>query len=234
MSHLDKIRNNIINKGNSYGSDMDMIDDKEIHETILHRGCTSRFREQELIESLSKCLGKRNIDYTILSDESCCGFMLFLLGDETSAKKVVDANVKKFNSHGVKRIITLCPGCYESFTQYYNHPDFDVEIIFAMDLFGDVKVDGTGYIIHDPCHGLDKAQQARTIINNVPDKRANSCCGFGAGIRSGSREVTRKMAEDTLSNEKVITYCPSCYHTLNRVNSDKTVDLFTLIEKELG
>ena len=46
MSHLDKVRNNVVNKGNSYGSEMEIINDKQIHEVILHRGCTSRFREK--------------------------------------------------------------------------------------------------------------------------------------------------------------------------------------------
>ena len=233
MSQLDKIRKNILIKGNSYGSEMEKIDDKEIHEVILHRGCTSRFREEELIESACNCLDKKGIDYHILSDESCCGVMLFLLGDEKTGHEVVDKNVKKFNSHGVKKILTICPGCYESFTQYYDHPDFNIEVIFAMDLFNNEKIDGSGHIIHDPCHALERRGQVRNIIKNVPEKRANSCCGFGAGTQAGSKELTLKMAKETLSNEKVITYCPSCYHTLNRVNSEKTIDFFSLLDKQM-
>ncbi len=234
MSHLDKLRNNILVKGNSYGSEMDKVDDGKIHEVILHRGCTSRFRENELIDSVKSCLDKKNIVYSELSDESCCGVMIFLLGDEKSGKKVVDANVEKYNHHGVKKIITMCPGCYESFTEYYTqNPDFNIEVVFAMDLFDDEEIDGTGYIIHDPCHALERAPQVRSIIKNVPEKRANSCCGFGAGTRAGSKEVTKRIAQQTLSGDKVITYCPSCYHTLNRVNSDKTVDFFTLLDEKL-
>lgn len=234
MSHIDKVRDNVLNKGNSYGSKMEKIDDKKTHEIVLHRGCTARFRESELIDSVSSCLSKKNIDFDILSDESCCGIILFLLGDEESGKKVVDLNVKKFNKHDVKKIITICPGCYEAFNDYYTkHPDFDIEVIFAMDLFNNMTVNGTDYIIHDPCHALERSKQVRSIIKNVPDKRANSCCGFGAGLHAGSKELTKKMALETLSNEKVITYCPSCYHTLNRVNSDKTIDFYSLIDNNL-
>lgn len=234
MSYSEKIKNNIIVKGNSYGLDMKKIDDGKQHEVILHRGCTSRFREEELIYSVTKCLDKKNIEFSLLSDESCCGVMLFLLGKEELGKKVVDENVKKFNKHGVKKIITICPGCFESFHDYYTkHPDFNIEIIFAMDLFNDEQIDGTDHIIHDPCHALERAAQARSIIKNVPKKRANSCCGFGAGIKTGNKEITKKMAQKTLSGDKVITYCPSCYHTLNRVNPEKTVDFFTLINQQL-
>lgn len=234
MSYDDRIKNNITKLGNSYGESIDIIDDNEIHEVILHRGCTSRFRETELIESVSSCLRKRNIDFDILSDETCCGIMLFIIGDETLGNQVIEDNIKKFKKHGVKKIITICPGCYESFNDYYTkHPDFDIEVIFAMDLFEDENIDGTGYIIHDPCHALERAGQVRSIIKNVPKKRANSCCGFGAGINAGSKELTKKMAKQTLSGNPVITYCPSCYHTLNRVNSDKTIDLFTLINKNI-
>ena len=234
MSHAERVKDNIINIGNSYGAQMEKIDDEENHEVILHRGCTSRFREQQLIESVTKCLEKKDIKFDYLSDESCCGIMLFLMGYDELGKKIVDANVKKFNKHNVKKIITICPGCFESFRDYYSkHPDFNSEIIFAMDLFNDEQIDGTGYIIHDPCHGLERAGQIRSIIKNVPEERANSCCGFGAGMNAGSKELTRKMAEKTLSGDKVITYCPSCYHTLNRVNCDKTIDFFTLMDEQL-
>lgn len=234
MSKLDKIKNNILINGNSYGSDMEIIDDKEIHEVILHRGCTSRFRENELINSVKSCLKKKEIDFSELSDESCCGVMLFLLGDSETGEYIVDENVQRFNSHGVKQIITICPGCYESFTQYYTkHPDFDIEVIFAMDLFNDTKIDGSGHIIHDPCHALERKNQVRNIVKNVPEKRANSCCGFGVGTRTGDKELARNIAEETLSGDKVITYCPSCYHNLNRINPEKTIDFFTILNEQL-
>ncbi|MDO5826518.1 MAG: (Fe-S)-binding protein [Methanosphaera sp.] len=234
MSYNERIKNNIIIKGNSYGEDMDKIDDRQIHEVILHRGCTSRFRENELIESVSEALDKIDVNFSILTDESCCGIMLFLLGMNELGKEVVEDNVKKFNRHGVKKIITICPGCYESFRDYYStHPDFNIEVIFAMDLFNDVEVDGSGYIIHDPCHALERSSQVRSIIKNVPEERANSCCGFGVGVNTGDKKLAREMSLKTLSGDKVVTYCPSCYHTLNRVNCEKTVDFFTLLNKQL-
>ncbi|HII08377.1 MAG TPA: (Fe-S)-binding protein, partial [Methanosphaera sp.] len=165
---------------------------------------------------------------------SCCGIMLYLINEKEKADKVVEANIRKFNSHGVKQIITICPGCYESFRDYYsNHPDFNIEITFAMDLFDDEEIDATGYVIHDPCHALERSKQVRNIVKNVPQERANSCCGFGKGITKGNKELGLKMAQQTLSGDKVITYCPSCYHTLNRVNSEKTVDFFTLLDNAL-
>lgn len=234
MSRLDKIRTNIFNNGNSYGADMEFVDDNEIHEVILHRGCTSRFRETELIDSVTKCLDKKGIDYSVLSDESCCGLMLFDLGDEESGNKVVEKNILKFNKHGVKKIITICPGCYDSFTKYYSlNPDFKVEVIFALDLFEDVEVDGSGFVVHDPCYALERRHQVRSIISNVPEERANSCCGFGVGVRTGDKDKALETSKKTLSGDSVITYCPSCYHTLNRVDSDKTVDIFSLIYEVL-
>ncbi|MBE6486103.1 MAG: (Fe-S)-binding protein [Methanosphaera stadtmanae] len=234
MSYNERIVDNIINKGNSYGSDMEIIDDNEIHEVILFRGCTSRFRENELIDNVSECLSKKGIEFSTLSDESCCGIMLYIINENKLADKVVKSNIEKFNSHGVKEIITICPGCYESFRDYYsNHPDFNIKINFAMDLFEDEIIDGSGHIIHDPCHALERNKQVRSIIKNVPEKRANSCCGFGAGITKGNKELGLKMAKQTLSGDKVITYCPSCYHNLNKVDSEKTVDFFKLVKEQL-
>jgi len=234
MEYKEKIKNRILLKGNSYGEDMEKVDDGKIHKVILHRGCTARFREEILIDSVSSCLKKKGIDFTILDDESCCGVMLFLLGLEEEAKQVVDENVKKFNKHGVEKIITICPGCIESFRDYYkDHPDFNIEVVFAMDLFDDESIDGTGHIIHDPCHALDRKEQVRGIIKNVDKKRANSCCGFGVGVNTGRKDLALKMAKKTLRGDKVVTYCPACYHHLNKVNSEKTIDFFTLVNEQI-
>lgn len=234
MSYNERIINNIIHKGNSYGFDMETVDDNEKHEIILFRGCTSRFRENELIDNITYCLRKKGIEFSTLSDESCCGIMLYIINEEELANKVVESNIKKFNSHGIKEIITICPGCYESFRDYYSkHPDFNIKITFAMDLFNDECIDGSGYIIHDPCHALERKEQIRSIIKNVPEKRANSCCGFGVGITKGNKELGLKMAKQTLSGDKVITYCPSCYHNLNKVDSEKTVDFFKLLKEQM-
>ena len=235
MSYNDRITNNILNKGNSYGSEMEIIDDNQIHEVILFRGCTSRFRENELIDNVKACLDKKNIKYSTLTDESCCGIMLYIINKKEEADKVVEENIKKFNKHGVKEIITICPGCYESFRDYYSkHPDFNIKINFAMDLFNDNQIDGTGHIIHDPCHALERNKQVRSIIQNVPKKRANSCCGFGVGVTTGNKELGLKMAKITLSGKKVVTYCPSCYHNLKKVDSEKTVDFFKLMKEQLS
>ena len=68
MSRLEKIRNNVFNKGNSYGSDVEIVDDGEFHEVILHRGCTSRFRENELIDSVASCLEKKGIKFLVFDN----------------------------------------------------------------------------------------------------------------------------------------------------------------------
>lgn len=234
MSRLEKIRNNIFEKGNSYGVNSKLNDDNQIHEIILHRGCTSHYRQEGLIDSVSECLKKKNINFSFLSDESCCGLMLFDLGDEESGNVVVNNNIRKFNKHGVKKIITICPGCYESFTKYYNnHSDFNIEVIFALDYFEDVKVDGEGYVIQDPCHALDRMNQIRNIVYNVPKERANSCCGFGIGLKTGNKDKAVEASRKTLSSGKVITYCPSCYHTLSKVDNESTTDIFSLINNNL-
>lgn len=213
---------------------MQVVDDKKQHETILFRGCTCRFREPELIDNVCECMDKKGIQYDILSDETCCGVMLYEVNDEESGDEIVKRNIDKFNVHGVKTIITICPGCYESFTKYYSkHPEFNIKVVFGMDLFNDDDIDGTGHIIHDPCHAIERKEQVRSIVHNVPEKRANSCCGFGAGMRAGSKKLTRMMAEKTLSGDKVITYCPQCYHTLCKVNKNKTVDFYKLLSEQL-
>jgi Fe-S oxidoreductase len=73
---------------------------------------------------------------------------MYNLGDVASASRAVEANIAKFKSAGVKRIITICPGCYEAFQRLYKGKEnFSPEIVLALDLLKDASVDEKGVVI---------------------------------------------------------------------------------------
>ncbi len=122
--HVSVIRENISRSGNPYG-DRTMRTGKgpAPDGTILFRGCTPAYRTPEILASVESLLKRQGIDYGFLDDEPCCGNILFNLGDRATGSEIVDENIAWFKAAGVKRIITLCPGCYSAFNKYYKGRD---------------------------------------------------------------------------------------------------------------
>ena len=46
--------------------------------------------------------------------------------------------------------------------------------------------------------------------------------------------IARQVRFRNCENLKVFTYCPSCYHNLKKVDSEKTVDFFKLMKEQLS
>ncbi|MGF7117672.1 (Fe-S)-binding protein [Methanobacterium oryzae] len=232
-SHIVGIKNNIMRSGNSYGvSVKNNCNEQAKMETILFRGCTPTHKTPEILESAENLLKIKDINYSILNNETCCGNILFNLGDIESGNEVVKSNIEKFKATGVKRIITICPGCYNAFNKYYKgHYGFNPEIILAIDLLNDSIINGKEYVIQDPCHAKEKSHNVRKIISGAGNKSASHCCGAGAGVMAHDNNVSSSKARKTVNgnSENIVTYCPFCYLNLSSVNSDKVSDIYMLL-----
>lgn len=237
-----EIRNNIQEFGNSYGvagDDVEFnkrLEHEEEMETLLFKGCTSTHKTPEILEAAESLLKHNGIKYTVLDDETCCGNILFNLGDINAGSKVVKRNIKKFKESGVKKIITICPGCYNSFNKHYNgNEGFKPEIFLVIDLLKGSKYCGEDFIVQDPCHAKKKASKVRTILPDAINKNTGSCCGAGAGLMAHNRPLANARAEKVVENNypRIVTYCPFCYLNLSSVNPDRILDIHILLEHQL-
>jgi Fe-S oxidoreductase len=231
--HIVEIKDNIIQTGNSYGilAENNGKSQSKI-ETVLFRGCTPTHKTPKILESAENLLKSKDIEYGTLNNETCCGNILFNLGDIESGNKVVKQNIEKFKKAEVKKIITLCPGCYSAFNKYYKGQyGFNPEIILAIDLLNESTVKGESFIIQDPCHAREKSHNVRKILPNAGNKSVSPCCGAGAGVMAHDKSVSSTKARKAVnsSSKKVITYCPFCYLNLSSVNSDKVSDIYMLL-----
>ena len=235
--HVDQIRENIREFGNSYGIDSAQGNNKqEDNETILFRGCTPTYKAPEILSSAENVLTNTGVKYGIINDETCCGNILFNLGDQNSGLKVVRENIEKFKAAGVKRIITICPGCYNAFNKYYKgFNGFNPEIVLAIDLLDKSTFAGEEFLIQDPCHAREKAGSVRRIISS-PNKSASPCCGAGAGVMAHDKQLASIKARKTVDNslKNIITYCPFCYLNLSSVGQNKIFDIYMFLDIELN
>lgn len=234
--HVAKISENINIYGNSHGAKTVYVEEKqEIMETILFKGCTPTHKAPEILESAENLLKNNGVKYSIINNETCCGNILFNLGDYESGLEAVRKNIEKFKAAGVKKIITICPGCYNAFNNYYKGQDgFHPEIILAVDLLKEPILTGEEYLIQDPCNAKEKADNVRRILPGSKNKSASPCCGAGAGVMAHDKQLASTKARKAVdgSREKIITYCPFCYLNMSSIRPDKVTDIYILLDDQ--
>ncbi len=76
------------------------------------------YKTPEILEAAKRVLDREGVAYGIMDDETCCGNILFNLGDRESGMEAVRKNVERFKAAGTKRIIAVCPGCYSALNKY--------------------------------------------------------------------------------------------------------------------
>ncbi|MCD1293922.1 (Fe-S)-binding protein [Methanocella sp. CWC-04] len=232
--HLTRINKNINEFGNPYGMmPVRRENTGGIKETVLFRGCTPTYKTPEILTAAENLLKRKGIEYSTISDETCCGNILFNMGDRASGSGAVRKNIQKFKTAGVKRIITICPGCYNAFNKYYRGQDgFDPEVILAVDLLsGSTTLEGD-FAIQDPCHAREKAGTVRKILPGSRKESAGPCCGAGGGVMSFDKSLASSKARKVVdgNSAKIVTYCPFCYVNLSSLKPGKVSDIYMLLD----
>jgi len=266
----NKIIGGILNKGNAVNGDpqkrLDWLPGKfpqDESDTLLYLGCLSSYFLKDIAASSYLVLKKLGFDFMLLKDEGCCGIYLYESGRFDLAKEIFQKNVKKFESLGVRRIVTPCNGCMQCFKYRYSallgKIDFSVrhivEIIYDLLKRNPEVLKKTRRIVtyQDPCRlarleGI--TEEPREILKwcgaelreMEENKKDAPCCGAGGGIRSVYRDLSMEMASNLLSMTKaetVVSTCPFCTFNLNytsrKKDLGKSVSFFTnLVLESLG
>ncbi len=234
--HLASIKESVERHGNPYGIALQADGGEAISErmdTLLFRGCTARLKAPEILGAARSLLDKKGVRYGLI-DESCCGYTLINLGDLDAGLRVVDRNIAAFKAAGVRRIITVCPGCYAAFRKYYKGRNgFNPEVVLALDLLKDARVPAKGVTVHDPCHARDKGELARSVLAGAREDGTGACCGAGGGLMSFDRELAGARAARILEENpgRVVTYCPFCFLNLSRAGPGRVSDIYVLLEE---
>ena len=211
-------------------------------EILLWAGCAASFdsRAQKIIKALVKILHYANVKFATLGDEeSCTGDPAKRAGNEFVFQMQAMQNIEILNGYNVKKILTLCPHCFNTFKneypelggnyEVYHHTEFINQLIKD----GRLKVQGGLYkgkkiTYHDSCYlgranGIYEApRELLEILDtdyvDMPRCRENGfCCGAGGAqmfkeSEPGKKEINVERTEEALSlNPKVITTaCPFC------------------------
>ncbi len=209
-------------------------------EWLFWVGCAGSFddRNRRVAASLAKILKACGENFSILgTEESCCGDPARRIGNEYLYQVLVQANIEVFKTYGVKKILTMCPHCFNTLKNEYpqfggNYPVMHYTQFLAEALAkGQLKLrKPLNQVVsyHDSCilgRGNGIYEEPRQILKAIPGlemvemdghRTRSFCCGAGGGRmwmeeNIGTR-INRMRTEQAMQTKAhyVGTACPYC------------------------
>lgn len=215
------------------GIEVPFFDKKK--EYLLWIGCSAAFEErnQKIARATVAILKKAGVSFGVLENERCTGDPARRMGDEYQFSLLAGANIAEFNELGVKKIITMCPHCFNSFKNDYPEYGGKYEVLMhsvlidALIKTGKIRLKKTAKSItfHDPCYLsrhndiTEEPREALSAAGNLIEMKQNRknsfCCGGGGGLYWSEEEgerINQHRAKEALSTEAdvIATSCPFC------------------------
>ncbi len=203
-------------------------------------GCAGSFddRNKKVATSLVKILKASGAKFSILgTEEGCCGDSARRIGNEYLYQTLVQANMEVLKNYGVKKILTMCPHCFNTLKNEYPQFGGNYDVIhytqFLADALGSGKLKLTKPVdkvvaYHDSCYlgrANDIFEEPRRVLRAIPGLRVvemernrvrSFCCGAGGGrmwmeekIGTRINQMRTEQAVQTKA-EWVGTACPYC------------------------
>lgn len=211
-------------------------------EYLFWVGCAGAFddRYKKVVRAFAKILTHLNISYAVLGkEETCTGDPARRAGNEMLYQMQALQIIEILKRYEVKKIITICPHCYNIFKNEYPDLGGKYEVVNYLQFLnkhlseGKLKLNKTllkdiTITYHDPCYlgrANDIYDEPRTILKDLTgnfvemhrNKSFALCCGAGGAqmfkeAEKGEKEVFIERTEDALKTDaKIIaTACPFC------------------------
>jgi len=211
-------------------------------EYLLWVGCAGAFddRYKKVVRAFAKILTHLKVSFAVLGkEETCTGDPARRAGNEMLYQMQALQVIEIFKMYEVKRIITICPHCFNIFKNEYPDLGGNYDVINYLQ-FLNAKIDDNSLKIdksslknvavtyHDPCYlgrANDIYNEPRNILKSLTGKvvemdRNKSfalCCGAGGAqmfkeAEKGNKEIFIERTEDALKTgaSVIATACPFC------------------------
>lgn len=221
----------------------EMAANGESPEVLFWVGCSGSFdqRAQKVTKAFATILHHTNTKFAILGkEETCTGDPARRAGNEFLFQMMAYQNIQTLNMYGVKKIVTICPHCFNIFKNEYPELGGSYEVMhhttFLQQLIdeGKVKISdansfkGKKITYHDSCYlgrGNDIYEAPRKVLEAldadlVEMKRCRKnglCCGAGGAQMFKEEEKGDVRINIERSREAVATgasivaaACPFC------------------------
>lgn len=226
----------------------EMMAKGEVPDILFWVGCAGSFdeRAQRTTRDICKILNHVGMKYAILgTEEGCTGDPAKRAGNEFLFQMQAMMNIQVLDGYEVKKIVTACPHCFNTFKNEYPALGGHYEVIHHSQLIqqliddGKLKAEGgesfkgKRITYHDPCY-LGRANEvyeaprkALEVLDAqlVEMKRCRSnglCCGAGGAQmfkepEPGNKDINVERIEEALeTNPQIVAAsCPFCMTMLN-------------------
>jgi heterodisulfide reductase subunit D len=194
-------------------------------------GCTSSYRNKELVSATSQVLDKLGVEFVLFPEERCCGSVLFRTGLEDAALKLVEHNTEMVRESGVEDVVFSCSGCFSTFTLEYSRlADYNLgfnlyhltQYVLKIVKEKNLKIrytkrskdDPLLITYHDPCHlgrycGVyEEPRELIRMIEGVKlfemkhNKDMAWCCGAGGGVKALYGDIAAEVGRDRITETR--------------------------------
>lgn len=229
------------------------ISSNEDPEILFWVGCAGSYDERykKVTKSFVNILNKLKVNFAILGDEeSCTGDPARRSGNEYLFQIQAINNISILNKYNIKRIVTLCPHCFNTIKNEYPELGGNYEVIHHSQLLNEFIKEGKiiskkidkKISYHDSCYlgrGNNIYEAPREIINSITNnikelkrnKKNGLCCGAGGSqifkeSESGKVEVNIERVKDIedIKPDAVVSACPFCMTMLTDGVSQRNLD----------
>jgi Fe-S oxidoreductase len=209
-------------------------------EVLFWVGCAGAYddRNKKVVYDFARLMQMAGIKFATLGpDENCNGDPARRMGAEYVYQMLAEQTIEQLNEHKVKKIVTICPHCFN--TMFNEYPQFggNFEVIHHTEFLarlvkeGRLKPDSEvadRITYHDPCYLArhnDVWEGARSVIEAIPGaeyeelhrhKQQTFCCGAGGSRmwmeeRMGKKVNTERTDEALASAASTLAVgCPFC------------------------
>lgn len=220
----------------------DLFAKGEKPEYLFWVGCAGAFddRYKKVVRAFAKILTHLKVSYAVLGkEETCTGDPARRAGNEMLYQMQALQVIEIFKMYEVKKIITICPHCYNIFKNEYPDLGGNYEVINYLQFIdkhikeGKLKISqetlkNITVTYHDPCYlgrANDIYDEPRSVLKSLTpgllemdrNKSFALCCGAGGAqmfkeAEKGNKEVFIERTEDALKTgaSVVATACPFC------------------------
>ncbi|HEY0867461.1 MAG TPA: (Fe-S)-binding protein [Fimbriimonas sp.] len=182
-------------------------------------------------KAVAALLKKAGVRFACLGrEEACTGDPARRVGEEFLFQEKAMGNAAVFEQYGVKKVVTACPHCFNTFKNEYGDFGAKLEVYHHTQLLDNLVRKGellaakrSDVVYHDPCYLArvnDESEAPRGIVHGMeePEHRRHKtlCCGAGGG-RMWMEEPADQRPSDRRARElletgakTVAVACPFC------------------------